>query len=63
MPVSAPAIALLGIPIGLQVLMPLCHFVIPSNVHWTEEGDDFGWAHKACHKDAVADLTVVVDGA
>jgi vitamin K-dependent gamma-carboxylase len=29
--------------VAVQVLLPLRHFVIPGNVHWTEEGNRFAW--------------------
>lgn len=28
---------------ALQLLVPLRHFVIPGNVHWTDEGHRFSW--------------------
>lgn len=32
--------------VGIQVLLPLRHFVIPGDVHWTEEGHQFAWHMK-----------------
>ena len=29
--------------VAIQLLLPLRHFVIPGNVHWTEEGNRFAW--------------------
>ncbi len=29
--------------VAVQTLLPLRHFVIPGNVHWTEEGNRFAW--------------------
>ena len=36
-------IALAGVWILLQVLIPLRHFTIPGYVSWTEEGHNFSW--------------------
>lgn len=33
----------LGVWVALQTLIPLRHFAIPGNVHWTEEGQRFSW--------------------
>ena len=37
------ALALLGAWVVVQVVMPFRHWVIPGNVHWTEEGNYFSW--------------------
>jgi hypothetical protein len=43
-PAASPrTLALLGLWVAAQLLIPLRHFVIPGNVHWTEEGHDFSW--------------------
>ena len=60
--VSSPALALLGAWVGLQVVVPLRHFLIPSNVHWSEEGHDFAWHMKLRDKEADAAFVVVADG-
>jgi hypothetical protein len=39
-------LALLGIWVAVQVLVPLRHFAIPGIVHWTEEGHNFSWHMK-----------------
>ena len=36
-------VALGGVWLAFQILMPLRHLVIPGNVHWTEEGHVFSW--------------------
>ncbi|WP_019947626.1 HTTM domain-containing protein [Hymenobacter aerophilus] len=33
----------LGLFVAVQVLVPLRHFLYPSDVHWTEEGHRFSW--------------------
>ena len=38
----------------LQILIPLRHFVIPGNVHWTEEGHRFSWHMKLRDKSAMS---------
>ncbi len=45
-------VALLGTWVVIQVLVPLRHFVIPGNVHWTEEGHNFSWHMKLRDKDS-----------
>lgn len=37
------AAVLLAAWVAIQVLLPLRHFAIPGNVHWTEEGNRFAW--------------------
>ena len=44
---------LLGIWIAIQILVPLRHFLIPGNVHWTEEGHNFSWHMKLRDKESV----------
>lgn len=39
-------LALLGLWVGFQVLVPLRHLAIPGLVHWTEEGHNFSWHMK-----------------
>ena len=36
-------IALLGLYLTVQALLPLRHFLYPGNVDWTEEGSRFAW--------------------
>ena len=43
----------LGIWIAFQVIVPLRHFFIPGNVHWTEEGHNFSWHMKLRDKDSL----------
>jgi hypothetical protein len=45
-------LALLGLWVGLQVLVPLRHLAVPGQVHWTEEGHDFSWHMMLRHKDS-----------
>ena len=52
--------ALLGVWLAVQVLVPLRHFAIPGNVHWTEEGHNFSWHMKLRDKDS-AGLFVASD--
>jgi hypothetical protein len=40
------ALALLGLWVAFQVMVPLRHFAIPGKVHWTEEGHNFSWHMK-----------------
>ena len=36
--------------VGIQILMPLRHFLYPGKVHWTEEGHRFAWHMKLRQK-------------
>ena len=36
--------------VAFQLLMPLRHFVIPGDVHWTEEGQKFAWLMLLDHR-------------
>ena len=45
-------LALIGVWVTFQVLIPLRHFVIPGKVHWTEEGHNFSWHMKLRDKDS-----------
>lgn len=47
-------LALLGVYVAVQVLVPLRHFVYPGEVSWTEEGHRFSWHMKLRAKDADA---------
>lgn len=42
----------LGIYLGIQVLMPLRHFLYPGDVNWTEQGHKFAWHMKLRDKAA-----------
>ena len=58
------AAGLLGAWLLVQVLLPLRHYAIPGNVHWTEEGRDFSWHMKLRDKQSSAYFEVVTgDGA
>lgn len=48
------AVALLGAWVAVQVLLPLRHYAIPGNVHWTEEGRDYSWHMKLRNKESSA---------
>ncbi len=61
-PVAAPVAVLLAMWVAVQVLVPLRHFVVPGDVHWTEEGHNYAWHMKLRDKDADAEFTAVVDG-
>ncbi len=49
---------LLGIWVATQVLVPLRHFAIPGDVHWTEEGHRFSWHMLVRSKDGSAHFIV-----
>ncbi|HXC51740.1 MAG TPA: HTTM domain-containing protein [Candidatus Limnocylindrales bacterium] len=51
--------ALLAVYLGIQVLMPLRHFLYPGNVNWTEEGHRFSWHMKLRDKEGNAVFHVV----
>ena len=53
------AVALLGAWVAVQVVLPLRHYAIPGNVHWTEEGRDFSWHMKLRDKQSSAYFEVV----
>ncbi|MCE7991553.1 MAG: HTTM domain-containing protein [Roseivirga sp.] len=36
----------LALFVGIQILLPFRHLVIPGNVHWTEEGHRYAWHMK-----------------
>lgn len=38
-----PLAVLIAVWIVVQVLVPLRHYAIPGNVHWTEEGNRWAW--------------------
>lgn len=44
--------------VAIQILLPLRHFAIPGNTHWTEEGNRFAWHMLLKHSEAK--LAVVV---
>jgi hypothetical protein len=39
-------VAMLGLYLALQLLIPLRHWLYPGNVNWTEEGHRFSWHMK-----------------
>ena len=45
--------------VAIQLLVPLRHFVIPGNVHWTEEGHRYSWHMKLRDKDGIAAFVVI----
>lgn len=45
-------LALVGIYLAFQILMPLRHWLYPSEVLWSEEGHRFSWRMKLRDKDA-----------
>ena len=50
--------------VAFQLLVPLRHYVIPGNVHRTEEGHDFSWHMKLRDKEALSAIYVATgDGA
>jgi GNAT superfamily N-acetyltransferase len=42
----------LGAWATVQILLPVVHFAIPGNAHWTEEGNRFAWHMLLDHKTA-----------
>ncbi len=55
-------LAFLGIWVVIQLLLPFRHFVIPGNVHWTEEGHNFAW-HMMLRQKEAEGFFVVTDPA
>lgn len=59
---------LIGVWLLVQVIVPLRHFVIPGNVHWTDEGSRFSWHMMLRNKEPgylefrVHDPQLIVDG-
>lgn len=45
-PVKTWTLTFLSIWVAIQLLLPLRHFLIPGNVHWTEEGHNYSWHMK-----------------
>ena len=45
-------VAVLGLFVASNVLVPLRHFAYPGEVHWTEEGHRFAWHMKLRDKEA-----------
>ena len=45
-------VAVLGLFVAFNVLVPLRHFAYPGEVHWTEEGHRFAWHMKLRDKEA-----------
>ncbi|MCH7845695.1 MAG: HTTM domain-containing protein [Acidobacteria bacterium] len=56
---SRLAVGLIVAWVAIQLLVPLRHFVIPGNVHWTEEGHRYSWHMKLRDKDGIAAFIVV----
>ena len=46
------AVGLLGAWVAFQMLMPLRHYAVPGNVHWTEQGHVFAWHMMLRSKDS-----------
>ncbi len=61
-PLRTVGVALLAVWVAVQVLVPLRHFAIPGNVHWTEEGHNFSWHMKLRDKDSDSTFIVTADG-
>ena len=47
---------------GLQVILPLRHFLFPGNLLWTEEGFRFSWHIMAAHKSGIVNFFVKENG-
>jgi vitamin K-dependent gamma-carboxylase len=41
--IGRPVAVFLAAWLAVQLLLPVRHFFIPGNVHWTEEGNRFAW--------------------
>jgi vitamin K-dependent gamma-carboxylase len=51
-------VILLSLYLGIQLLVPLRHFLYPGNVNWTYEGHRFSWHMKLLDKAAEAEFLV-----
>jgi vitamin K-dependent gamma-carboxylase len=51
-------LAVLGVFITVQVLVPLRHWLYPGDVSWTEQGHAFSWHMKLRTKSARAEFTI-----
>ncbi|MBC8172125.1 MAG: HTTM domain-containing protein [Anaerolineae bacterium] len=51
-------LSLLGVYCLFQLVMPLRHFVLPGDVHWSEEGGYFAWHMKLRDKAGLASFRV-----
>lgn len=49
-PINTRTLAFLSIWVSIQLLLPVRHFFIPGNVHWTEEGHNYAWHMKLREK-------------
>lgn len=58
-PKQSLTLALLGIYLSLQLLIPFRHFLYPGNVSWTEEGHRFAWHMKLRSKKSNALFKVI----
>jgi vitamin K-dependent gamma-carboxylase-like protein len=52
-------VALLGLYIAVQLLLPLRHWIIPGNVDWTEEGIPFAWRMMLSDKTAAVQFVAL----
>ncbi len=60
--VRAGALALVGIYLALQLLIPLRHHLYPGDVAWNEEGHRFAWRMKLRDKHGRAEFFVERNG-
>jgi hypothetical protein len=51
-------VGLLAVYMGVQLFMPLRHYLYPGNVSWTEEGHNFSWHMKLRTKSGEALFTI-----
>jgi hypothetical protein len=58
-PISSRLFGLLMLWLALQIFLPLRHFIIPGDVHWTEEGHRYAWHMKLRDKSASAAFVVM----
>lgn len=57
-PARTWVLALIGIWVAAQLIIPLRHLAIPGNVQWTEEGQYFSWHMIVKHKASFGDFVV-----
>lgn len=58
-PPSRAVVAVLGVHLVVQALVPLRHWLYPGDVSWTEEGHRFGWHMMLREKKADAQIWTV----
>jgi len=59
--IGVGVMAFMGVWLGVQVLLPLRHWLYPGNVSWTEEGHILSWHMKLREKDGDLRSIIVED--